>query len=159
MLLQDRVITQRRQRKRTKSKSERLLQEQIDTHRYFSDEFQSSFVRENSRCYYRSDMNDNEIRQLRQGDYVPECFLDLHGLTQYQAKWQLAAFIVACCHRRVGCVCIIHGHGKNILKQCIPFWLVQSPWIRAFHEAPQRSGGSAALVSLIDLDAYHYRYR
>lgn len=33
---------------------------------------------------------------MRRGDYSPELFLDLHGLTQLQAKQELGALIAAC---------------------------------------------------------------
>lgn len=39
--------------------------------------------------YVRPDVSHFEAKKLRRGDYSPELFLDLHGLTQLQAKQEL----------------------------------------------------------------------
>ena len=60
-----------------------------------------------------------QAEKLRRGDYSPELFLDLHGLTQQQAKQELGALIAACRREHVFCACVMHGTG-NILKQQTP---------------------------------------
>ena len=94
--------------------------------------------------YVRSDVSHFELKKLRRGDYSPELFLDLHGLTQQQAKQELGALIAACRREHVFCACVMHGHGKHILKQQTPLWLAQHPHIMAFHQAPKEYGGDAA---------------
>lgn len=49
---------------------------------------------------------------MRRGDYSPELFLDLHGLTQLQAKQELGALIAACRREHIFCACVMHGHGN-----------------------------------------------
>ncbi len=66
---------------------------------------------------------------MRRGDYSPELFLDLHGLTQLQAKQELGALIAACRREHIFCACVMHGHGKHILKQQTPLWLAQHPHV------------------------------
>ncbi|SQI96253.1 peptidase S10 [Klebsiella oxytoca] len=72
---------------------------------------------EGSVKYVRADVSHFELKKLRRGDYSPELFLDLHGLTQQQAKQELGALIAACRREHVFCACVMHGHGKHILKQ------------------------------------------
>ena len=87
--------------------------------------------------YVRPDVSHFEAKKLRRGDYSPELFLDLHGLTQLQAKQELGALIAACRREHVFCACVMHGHGKHILKQQTPLWLAQHPHVMAFHQAPK----------------------
>ncbi len=82
------------------------------------------------------------------------CFLDLHGLTQLQAKQELGALIAACRREHVFCACVMHGHGKHILKQQTPLWLAQHPHVMAFHQAPKEYGGDAALLVLIEVEEW-----
>ncbi len=94
-----------------------MLQEQADNSHYFSDEFQPLLNTEGSTKYVRADVSHFELKKLRRGDYSPELLLDLHGLTQQQAKQELGALIAACRREHVFCACVMHGHGKHILKQ------------------------------------------
>ncbi|HCX5747684.1 TPA: endonuclease SmrB [Escherichia coli] len=104
--------------------------------------------------YVRPDVSHFEAKKLRRGDYSPELFLDLHGLTQLQAKQELGALIAACRREHVFCACVMHGHGKHILKQQTPLWLAQHPHVMAFHQAPKEYGGDAALLVLIEVDEW-----
>lgn len=121
---------------------------QDNSHFYFSDEYQPLLVLTEPTRYISAPELTHELKKLRRGDYQPELFLDLHGLTQQQAKRELAAFIVTCQQQHIQCACIIHGHGKQILKQQTPLWLAQHPDILAFHQAPKIYGGDAALLLL-----------
>ena len=90
------------------------------------------------------------LKQLRRGDYPPELFLDLHGLTRRASKKELAALLDACLRDNIDCASVMHGFGKNILRQQVPQWLAQHPNVIAFHPAPHKQGGKAALwVSLV----------
>lgn len=101
--------------------------------------------------YVRPGSSPYELKKLRRGDYSPELFLDLHGLTQLQAKQELGALIAACKREHVHCACVMHGHGKHILKQQTPLWLAQHPDVLAFHQAPKEWGGNAAILLLVEL--------
>ncbi len=131
---------------------ERLLQEQIDASYYFSDEYQPLLSEEGPVRYLRSGVSPFELKKLRRGEYPPELFLDLHGLTQLEAKQELGALIAACRREHVNCVCVMHGHGKHVLKKQTPLWLAQHPDVVAFHQAPKEFGGDAAILALIELD-------
>ncbi|MBS9438338.1 endonuclease SmrB [Photorhabdus noenieputensis] len=149
---QDTVLHSPKRKKTSYIAPERVQQEQIDASYYFSDEFQPNLDTEGPTRYVRGDTSHYELKKLRRGDYSPELFLDLHGLTQTQAKQEIGALIAACRREHVYCACIMHGHGKHILKQQTPLWLAQHPDIIAFHQAPKEWGGNAALLMLIELD-------
>lgn len=118
---------------------------------YFSDEYEPLLSQEGPVRYVRSDVSSFEAKKLRRGDYIPDLMLDLHGLTQQEAKNELGALIDACRRQHIRCACVMHGHGKNILKQKIPLWLAQHPDVMAFHQAPKLWGGDAAILVLIEL--------
>lgn len=149
---QDTIVHRPQRKKITEVAPKRLLQEQVDNSHYFSDEFQPLLNTEGSTKYVRPDVSHFELKKLRRGDYSPELFLDLHGLTQQQAKQELGALIAACRREHVFCACVMHGHGKHILKQQTPLWLAQHPHIMAFHQAPKEYGGDAALLILIEVE-------
>ncbi|PSJ48052.1 endonuclease SmrB [Zobellella endophytica] len=99
--------------------------------------------------YRQEETSAYELKKLRRGDYVPDLFLDLHGLTQEQAKEELSALLLAAKRQQVKCVSIMHGHGKHVLKQRLPMWLAQHPQVLAFHQATRAWGGNAALLVLL----------
>lgn len=106
------TIVHRPQRKNQRSAGETLDPEQADASHYFSDEFQPLLNTEGPVKYVRPDVSHFEAKKLRRGDYSPELFLDLHGLTQLQAKQELGALIAACRREHVFCACVMHGHGS-----------------------------------------------
>ncbi len=132
----------------------RALSEQKDNSHYFSDEFQPLLAEDGPVRYVRADVSHYELKKLRRGDYTPEIFLDLHGLTQQQAKQELGALLAACRREHLFCASIMHGHGKHILKQQTPLWLAQHPLVMAFHQAPRLFGGDAALLVLIETEEW-----
>jgi DNA-nicking Smr family endonuclease len=150
-LQQDTVVPPKPKMPTPKMAPQRLLQEQMDASFYFSDEFQPQLADEGPTRYVRPGYDHFELKKLRRGDYVPDLFLDLHGLTQLRAKQELAAMIAACKREQVHCACVMHGHGKHILKQQTPLWLAQHPDVLAFHQAPKEWGGNAAVLVLIEL--------
>lgn len=149
-LKQDTVLHRPERKNVSAIPEKRLISEQIDNSHYFSDEFQPLLSEEGPVRYVRSDVSHFELKKLRRGDYSPEIFLDLHGLTQRQAKQELGALIAACRREHLFCASIMHGHGKHILKQQTPLWLAQHPHVMAFHQAPRNFGGNAALLVLIE---------
>lgn len=82
------------------------------------------------------------------------CFWIYTVSTQLQAKQELGALIAACRREHVFCACVMHGHGKHILKQQTPLWLAQHPHVMAFHQAPKEYGGDAALLVLIEVEEW-----
>lgn len=147
---QDQIVHAPIREKVTQPSRKKVQQEQVDASFYFSDEFQPQLDNDGPTRFLRPDSNPYELKKLRRGDYVPELFLDLHGLTQMEAKQEIGALIAACKRENVHCACIMHGHGKHILKQQTPLWLAQHPDIVAFHQAPKEWGGNASLLLLIE---------
>lgn len=150
-LQQDTVVPPKPKIKTRQITPQRLRQEQVNASFYFSDEFQPQLNDEGPTRYARPGYNHVELKKLRRGDYLPDLFLDLHGLTQLQAKQELGALIATCKREHVHCACVMHGHGKHILKQQTPLWLAQHPDVLAFHQAPKEWGGNAALLVLVEL--------
>ena len=142
---QDTIVHRPQRKKLSEVPPKRLLQEQVDNSHYFSDEFQPLLNTEGAMKYVRADVSHFELKKL---------FLDLQGLTQMQAKQELGALIAACRREHVFCACVMHGHGKHILKQQTPLWLAQHPHIMAFHQAPKEYGGDAALLILIEVEEW-----
>ncbi len=126
------------------------IREKEDTLFYFSDEYEPLLDETGSR-YLRAGEDHYQLKRLRRGDFVPDLFLDLHGLTREEAKQELAALLLACEKEHLACACVMTGYGSFTLKNQIPRWLVQHPKVIAFHQAPKEWGGDAALLVLIDV--------
>ena len=101
--------------------------------------------------YLRENEDSYLLKQLRRGDFSPDLFLDLHGLTREQAKQELASLLQACVDEHIYCASIMTGYGTFTLKKQIPRWLVQHPRVRALHQAPKEWGGDAAILILVDV--------
>ncbi len=129
----------------------RELKEKADTLFYFSDEYEPLLTEENDKVKYRrEDVDPYILKQLRRGDFHPELFLDLHGLTKENAKKELASLILACEREGIYCASIMTGYGTRALKYQIPRWLVQHPKVIALHQAPREWGGDAAILILVE---------
>ncbi len=122
-----------------------------DAEFYFSDEFVPLLSEEGPTRYARSDVSHYEVKRLRRGIYVPDVFLDMHGMTQKEAKRELGAMIAYCLKNEIHCACVQHGIGKHVLKQKAPLWLAQHPDVMAFHQAPLEFGGDGALLILLSI--------
>ncbi|WP_392561281.1 endonuclease SmrB [Orbus sturtevantii] len=150
---QDTVVHIPRKQSKVAILAKKQMQESNNNEFYFSDDFQP-LLQEDPIRYLREGTEPIEIKRLKRGFYEPDFFLDLHGLTQNEAKKEIAALIAACIRERAPCACIMYGHGKNILKKQTPMWLAQHPDIICFHQAPKEFGGDAALLVLFDLDQF-----
>lgn len=148
---QDTVVHAPKKQHKLAINAKKQQQENSHNEFYFSDDFQP-LLQDDPIRYSREDADPNELKKLRRGFYEPEFFLDLHGLTQNEAKKEIAALIAACLRERASCACVMYGHGKNILKKQTPMWLAQHPDVICFHQAPKEFGGDAALLVLFDLD-------
>ncbi|MBF8999503.1 MULTISPECIES: endonuclease SmrB [Vibrio] len=129
----------------------RSVREASDNDFYFSDEFVPLLSDDGPTRYSRSDISKYELKKLRRGVYVPDVFLDMHGMTQQEAKRELGAMVAYCIRNSVHCACVQHGIGKHILKQKVPLWLAQHPEVLAFHQAPLEFGGNGALLVLLSI--------
>jgi DNA-nicking Smr family endonuclease len=100
----------------------------------------------------------NLLRALRRGDFSIQGRLDLHGLTQVQAKEAFERFLAD--SRRAGrrCVLIVHGRGLHskdeipVLKQQMKVWLSQKSigkQVLAFATARPNDGGAGAVYVLL----------
>ncbi len=118
---------------------------------YFSDNFVPYFDPAKPLQYVQDGYPSFLAKQLRRGLFYPELILDLHGLTQANAKLEIAALINEAKQQHVACVCVVHGLGTGILKQKTPDWLVQHPSVIAIHQAPLEWGGDGAVLILLDV--------
>ncbi|WP_392564941.1 endonuclease SmrB [Orbus wheelerorum] len=150
---QDTVVHIPKKQNRVAAYEKKQRQENGNNEFYFSDDFQP-LLQDDPIRYSREDSDPNELKRLKRGFYEPDFFLDLHGLTQNEAKKEIAALIAACTRERASCACIMYGHGKNILKKQTPMWLAQHPDVICFHQAPKEFGGDAALLVLFDIDKH-----
>jgi DNA-nicking Smr family endonuclease len=104
--------------------------------------------------------------RLKRGQMPIEARLDLHGMTQDQARHSLDGFITHAYDRGLRAVLIITGKGlkprardaepwdpaPGVLKHQTPRWLNEAPnraRVLAFTAAQPRDGGSGALYVLI----------
>ncbi len=149
-LKQDTIITPRHQKTPTSQVKLKEANER-DQGFYFSDEFVPLLKEEGPTQYARADVSKYEVKRLRRGVYVPDISLDLHGMTQKQAKRELAALIALCKKEGICCACVMHGIGKHVLKTKTPLWLAQHPDVLAFHQAPMEFGGAGALLVLLEI--------
>lgn len=151
-LTQDTINPPQRQKALTGQKNaQKQSREAVDHSFYFSDEFEPLLKEEGPTQYARGDVSKYEVKRLRRGVYVPDVFLDMHGMTQQEAKRELGAMIATCLKEDIACACVMHGIGKHILKQKAPLWLAQHPDVLAFHQAPLEFGGNGALLVLLDI--------
>ncbi|MGF1690398.1 endonuclease SmrB [Photobacterium kagoshimensis] len=149
-LTHDTIITSRRQS--TNVDKPKVSTKETQNHEfYFSDEFEPHLNENGPMQYARTGVSKYEVKKLRRGVYVPDMYLDMHGMTQQEAKRELAAMIAACIKEKVACACVMHGIGKHILKAKAPLWLAQHPDVMAFHQAPLEFGGNGALLVLLDI--------
>jgi len=106
--------------------------------------------------------------KLKRGQLPIEGRLDLHGMSQEQARRALDHFIAEAFAEGRRALLVItgkglrprpeheidpwHGAGRGILKQAVPRWLNEAPnraRVLAFTPAQPRDGGSGALYVLI----------
>jgi DNA-nicking Smr family endonuclease len=98
------------------------------------------------------------LRSLRRGDFSLQGRLDLHGMTQAEAKGAVDRFLNESRRAHKRCVLIVHGRGLNsqdqipVLKQSIRTWLSQKSigkTVLAFATARPQDGGTGAVYVLL----------
>jgi DNA-nicking Smr family endonuclease len=103
-------------------------------------------------------MDRNLMKALRRGDFSLQGQLDLHGLTQAQAREAVDKFLSESRRAKRRCVLIVHGRGLNskdqvpVLKQQLKGWLSQKrigSMVLAFATARPQDGGTGAVYVLL----------
>jgi len=105
--------------------------------------------------FQRAGVRTQVVRRLRRGLIPIEDELDLHGLSQTAARYQLAEFLT--CSRNAGrrCVRIVHGKGYRsgargpVLKTAVDLWLRHHLDVMAFTSARAIDGGTGAVYVLL----------
>ena len=109
--------------------------------------------------YLSNGLNRMTLRKLRRGDWPPQDSLDLHGLTNVEARQLLVTFLHHATQGGLRCVNVIHGKGwrdegrDGILKVNTRHWLTQHAQVLAFCEAPANAGGGGAVWALLKTKA------
>ncbi len=105
--------------------------------------------------FARPGVPETTLRKLRRGQYRVQAELDLHGLTQAEAKVLLREFLSAALKRDVRCLRIVHGKGLRsgargpVLRQLVNSMLRRTAQVLAFTSARQVDGGTGALYVLL----------
>lgn len=150
-LQQDTIIHQPSKNFSEQQKQRKSLKEGKNEEFFFSDEFVPLLDEEGPVRYARDGVSKYEVKRLRRGVYVPDVFLDMHGMKQDEAKRELGAMLAYCLKENISCASVMHGIGKHILKKKVPLWLAQHPDVMAFHQAPLEFGGAGAILVLLSI--------
>lgn len=81
-----------------------------------------------------------------------EAVLDLHGYICEHAYEKLGTFLEKAREQEKRCLLIITGKGSGVLKQAVISWISQDLYkagVMAYKEAPQKLGGSGALLLIL----------
>jgi DNA-nicking Smr family endonuclease len=105
--------------------------------------------------FHRAGVRTQVVRRLRRGLIPIEDELDLHGLSQSAARYQLAEFLTYSRNAGRRCVRIIHGKGYRsgvrgpVLKTAVDLWLRRHLDVMAFTSARAIDGGTGAVYVLL----------
>lgn len=105
--------------------------------------------------FQRAGVRTQVVRRLRRGLIPIEDELDLHGLSQTAARYQLAEFLTYSRNAGRRCVRIIHGKGYRsgargpVLKTAVDLWLRRHLDVMAFTSARAIDGGTGAVYVLL----------
>lgn len=105
--------------------------------------------------FRREGVPESVLRRLRRGDHAVRDEIDLHGMTQDEARAALAAFIAEAAHHGRRCLRVIHGKGRGsghrgpVLKSAVNRWLRRHDAVSAFCSARRNDGGTGALYVLL----------
>ena len=101
-------------------------------------------------------LDKRTAQKLRRGQLRPQKYLDLHGMTQFEAHEALNEFIFECYENGLRNVLVITGKGSvtegGILRRMLPKWLNSSSirdMIIAIEVAIPRDGGTGAYYVII----------
>jgi DNA-nicking Smr family endonuclease len=105
--------------------------------------------------FVRAGVSQSVLRRLRRGEYAVRDEIDLHGLTQDEARTALAEFLAEAATQGRHCLRVIHGKGRGsgqrgpVLKSAVNRWLRRHGGVRAFCSARRNDGGTGALYVLL----------
>lgn len=106
--------------------------------------------------YRRNGVSEATLRRLRRGHYARREELDLHGMTQAEARVAILAFLADARAHSMRCVSMVHGKGRGsgnrgpVLKAAVNRWLRRHAAVRAFCSARRPDGGTGAIYVLLD---------
>jgi DNA-nicking Smr family endonuclease len=98
------------------------------------------------------------VSRLRRGDFSMQGHIDLHGMTQFDAKQALIEFILESVRKGRRAVLVIHGRGLRspgghpVLKHAMAQWLSHGTiggYVLAFTSAQSYDGGAGAVWVLL----------
>jgi DNA-nicking Smr family endonuclease len=98
------------------------------------------------------------VRRLRRGDFSTQAHIDLHGMTQPDAKAALTEFILESVRKGRRAVLVVHGRGlrspggRPVLKHATAQWLSHGTiggYVLAFTTARMYDGGAGAVWVLL----------
>jgi len=105
--------------------------------------------------FRRPGVRTQVVRRLRRGLIPIDDELDLHGLSQTEARAQLSEFLERSRAAGRRCVRIIHGKGYRsgargpVLKMAVDLWLRRHLDVMAFTSARAIDGGTGAVYALL----------
>ena len=107
-------------------------------------------------AWRRPGVSESTFRRLRKGQMARLAELDLHGMTQAEARLALIAFLAESRALGLLCVRVVHGKGRGsgergpVLKAAVNRWLRRTGSVRAFCSARRPDGGTGAVYVLLD---------
>jgi DNA-nicking Smr family endonuclease len=107
-------------------------------------------------AWRRPGVSESTFRRLRKGQIARLAELDLHGMTQAEARLALIEFLAESRGLGLLCVRIVHGKGRGsgdrgpVLKAAVNRWLRRTGTVRAFCSARRPDGGTGAVYVLLD---------
>lgn len=116
---------------------------------HFSDGFEAHWPNPDSIFFVHHQHHRPWLTELLNGHIDYSYTLDLHGLNQQQAKEELSALLERAIRKRCIAVRVVHGVGKQILKQRLPNWLLQHPAVLGFTQPRHRRSGRHSLLVLL----------
>jgi len=106
--------------------------------------------------FRRPGVTGRMMKNLSSGKIRCQEEIDLHGLTEAQARAELTEFINAACLTGLRCVRVVHGKGLSsgsrgpVLKTAVNSWLPGWDAVLAFCSARPIDGGTGAVYVLLD---------
>ncbi len=105
----------------------------------------------------RASVDEKTRRRLMKGNFAIDARLDLHGMTVNEAKNRTEDILERCAKSGSRVLLLVHGKGSGYgekgnmgaIKSQVTDWLIDSPYVLAFHSAKPKHGGVGALYVLI----------
>ena len=130
-----------------------------NTSSHYFEEFVPEEFRVTSSDYIqfkRSGLQDKVFHKLKRGQLPIKAYLDLHGMTTYNAKLALDQFLAQ--RRQIknqSCIRVIHGKGygskdgRPKIKQYIQIWLQNDKNVLGYASCTPTDGGTGAIYLLL----------